>query len=94
MTIKCVCVSVCVCVCVRACACMQVITKMAGMEEDDLMFSSREEQQLLLQKVIAASDLDAEEEVVLGELGGRPTVRLYNVMLKHDPLFHRTALYV
>ncbi|CAL8381919.1 unnamed protein product [Arctogadus glacialis] len=51
----------------------KVITKMAGMEEDDLMFSTREEQQLLLQKVIAASDLDAEEEVVLGEMGGRPT---------------------
>uniref|UniRef100_A0A8C5B2X2 General transcription and DNA repair factor IIH helicase/translocase subunit XPB n=1 Tax=Gadus morhua TaxID=8049 RepID=A0A8C5B2X2_GADMO len=51
----------------------KVITKMAGMEEDDLMFSTREEQQLLLQKVIAASELDAEEEVVLGEMGGRPT---------------------
>ncbi|CAL8243584.1 unnamed protein product [Lota lota] len=50
----------------------KVITKMAGMEEDDLMFSTREEQQLLLQKVLAASDLDAEEEVVLGEVGGRP----------------------
>ncbi|XP_046886319.1 general transcription and DNA repair factor IIH helicase subunit XPB isoform X2 [Hypomesus transpacificus] len=50
----------------------KVITKMAGMEEDDLMFSSREEQYQLLQKVLAASDLDAEEEVVMGELGGRP----------------------
>lgn len=45
------------------------------MEEEDLMFSTREEQQHLLQKVLAASDLDAEEEVVAGELGVRPQVR-------------------
>ncbi|KAA8595845.1 hypothetical protein FQN60_011136 [Etheostoma spectabile] len=50
----------------------KVITKLAGMEEEDLMFSSKEEQQQLLQKVLAASDLDAEEEVVAGEVGGRP----------------------
>uniref|UniRef100_A0AAR2IPM2 General transcription and DNA repair factor IIH helicase/translocase subunit XPB n=1 Tax=Pygocentrus nattereri TaxID=42514 RepID=A0AAR2IPM2_PYGNA len=49
----------------------KVITKMAGMEEEDLMFSTREEQQQLLQKVLAASDLDAEEEVVTGEMGGK-----------------------
>ncbi|KAJ8254992.1 hypothetical protein GJAV_G00199690 [Gymnothorax javanicus] len=47
----------------------KVITKMAGMEEEDLMFSTRDEQQQLLQKVLAASDLDAEEEVVMGEMG-------------------------
>lgn len=45
------------------------------MEEEDLMFSTREDQQQLLQKVLAASDLDAEEEVVAGELGARPQVR-------------------
>ncbi|CAL8351049.1 unnamed protein product [Merluccius merluccius] len=50
----------------------KVITKMSGMEEEDLMFSTREEQHLLLQKVLAASDHDAEEEVVVGEAGGRP----------------------
>lgn len=50
----------------------KVITKLAGMEEEDLMFSSRDDQQQLLQKVLAASDLDAEEEVVAGELGTRP----------------------
>uniref|UniRef100_A0A7N6APC2 General transcription and DNA repair factor IIH helicase/translocase subunit XPB n=1 Tax=Anabas testudineus TaxID=64144 RepID=A0A7N6APC2_ANATE len=50
----------------------KVITKMAGMDEEDLMFSTREEQQQLLQKVLAASDLDAEEEVVAGEVGTRP----------------------
>lgn len=44
------------------------------MDEEDLMFSSRDEQQQLLQKVLAASDLDAEEEVVAGELGTRPQV--------------------
>ena len=49
---------------------------MAGMEEEDLMFSSRDDQQQLLQKVLAASDLDAEEEVVAGELGTRPQVRI------------------
>ncbi|KAJ8338511.1 hypothetical protein SKAU_G00374770 [Synaphobranchus kaupii] len=47
----------------------KVITKLAGMDEEDLMFSTREEQQQLLQKVLAASDLDAEEEVVMGEFG-------------------------
>lgn len=57
-----------------SCSSSQVITKLAGMEEEDLMFSCREEQQQLLQKVLAASDLDAEEEVVAGELGGRPQV--------------------
>ncbi|KAF0042968.1 hypothetical protein F2P81_004305 [Scophthalmus maximus] len=50
----------------------KVITKLAGMDEEDLMFSSRDEQHQLLQKVLAASDLDAEEEVVAGELGARP----------------------
>ena len=46
---------------------LQVITKLAGMEEEDLAFSTKEEQQQLLQKVLAATDLDAEEEVVAGE---------------------------
>uniref|UniRef100_A0A2K6AP23 General transcription and DNA repair factor IIH helicase/translocase subunit XPB n=1 Tax=Macaca nemestrina TaxID=9545 RepID=A0A2K6AP23_MACNE len=48
-----------------------VITKLAGMEEEDLAFSTKEEQQQLLQKVLAATDLDAEEEVVAGEFGSR-----------------------
>lgn len=52
-----------------------MITKLAGMDEEDLMFSTRDEQQQLLQKVLAASDLDAEEEVVTGEAGARPQVR-------------------
>lgn len=41
------------------------------MEEEELAFSTREEQQQLLQKVLAATDLDAEEEVVAGEFGSR-----------------------
>ncbi|XP_041847599.1 general transcription and DNA repair factor IIH helicase subunit XPB isoform X2 [Melanotaenia boesemani] len=52
----------------------KVITKLAGMEEEDLMFSTRDDQQQLLQKVLAASDLDAEEEIVAGEVGTRPQV--------------------
>lgn len=54
-----------------------MITKLAGMEEEDLMLSSRDEHQQLLQKVLAASDLDAEEEVVAGEVGARPQVRTF-----------------
>lgn len=50
---------------------LQVITKLAGMEEEELAFSTKEEQQQLLQKVLAATDLDAEEEVVAGESGFR-----------------------
>ncbi|KAK1337038.1 hypothetical protein QTO34_003083 [Cnephaeus nilssonii] len=50
----------------------KVITKLAGMEEEELAFSTKEEQQQLLQKVLAATDLDAEEEVVAGEFGSSP----------------------
>lgn len=49
----------------------KVITKLAGMEEEELAFSTKEEQHQLLQKVLAATDLDAEEEVVAGEFGSR-----------------------
>ncbi|XP_006903268.1 PREDICTED: TFIIH basal transcription factor complex helicase XPB subunit-like [Elephantulus edwardii] len=49
----------------------KVITKLTGMEEEDLAFSTKEEQQQLLQKVLAATDLDAEEEVVAGEFGSK-----------------------
>ena len=41
------------------------------MEEEDLMFSTKEEQQQLLQKVLQASDMDAEEEVVAGEYSSK-----------------------
>ncbi|KAH0621273.1 hypothetical protein JD844_022381 [Phrynosoma platyrhinos] len=49
----------------------KVITKLKGMEEEELMFSSKEEQQQLLQKVLQASDMDAEEEVVAGEYSSK-----------------------
>lgn len=45
------------------------------MEEEDLMLSSRDEHQQLLQKVLAASDLDAQVEMVAGEVGAQPQVR-------------------
>lgn len=46
----------------------KVITKLQGLEEDkQLAFGTKEEQHALLQKVLAASDLDAEEEIVPGE---------------------------
>ncbi|XP_068102175.1 general transcription and DNA repair factor IIH helicase/translocase subunit XPB [Hyperolius riggenbachi] len=54
----------------------KVITKLAGMEEEDLAFSTKEEQQQLLQKVLAASDLDAEEEVVAGEYGTKSSTHM------------------
>ncbi|XP_023970800.1 general transcription and DNA repair factor IIH helicase/translocase subunit XPB [Physeter macrocephalus] len=49
----------------------KVITKLANMEEEELAFSTKGEQQQLLQKVLAATDLDAEEEVVAGEFGSK-----------------------
>ncbi|KAM8934723.1 general transcription and DNA repair factor IIH helicase/translocase subunit XPB isoform 1-T1 [Pelodytes ibericus] len=54
----------------------KVITKLAGMEEEDLEFSNKESQQELLQRVLAASDLDAEEEVVAGEFGSKSSLQL------------------
>jgi len=45
----------------------KVITRLAGMEKEELQFSTKEEQQNLLQTVLAATDADAEEERVSGE---------------------------
>ena len=46
----------------------KAITELPGIEyEEGLAFSTKEEQHALLQKVLAASDVDAEEEVVPGE---------------------------
>jgi len=45
----------------------KVITKLAGMEEESLSYSTRKEQQELLQKVLAATDADADEENVPSE---------------------------
>lgn len=50
----------------------KVITRLAGMEEEpDLFYGTREDQGQLLQQVLAANDMDAEEERVPGE-GPRP----------------------
>ncbi|XP_038044860.1 general transcription and DNA repair factor IIH helicase subunit XPB-like [Patiria miniata] len=45
----------------------KIITKLAGIDESNLKYSSRQEQQQLLQQVLCASDLDAEEEKLPGE---------------------------
>lgn len=48
----------------------KVITHLAGIENDsDLLYSTREEQGHLLQQVLAASDIDCEDEKVPGEGG-------------------------
>lgn len=47
----------------------KVITKLAGMEEETLGYSTKEEQAKLLQAVCAATEQDAEEERVIGEGG-------------------------
>nr|CAG4650758.1 EOG090X01LU [Simocephalus serrulatus] len=51
----------------------KVITRMAGMDQDqELHYKTKEEQAKLLQLVLTASDMDADEERVPGEIGGRP----------------------
>lgn len=37
--------------------------------QEDLLYRTKEEQMQLLQKILAATDKDAEEERILGELG-------------------------
>ncbi|CAH1955967.1 unnamed protein product [Acanthoscelides obtectus] len=50
----------------------KVITKLAGMEEEpDLFYKTREEQGQLLQQVLAASDIDCEDERIPGEGGAK-----------------------
>ncbi|CAL1530963.1 unnamed protein product [Lymnaea stagnalis] len=49
----------------------KVITKLEGMDQEDLFYRSKEEQVQLLQKVLAATDEDAEEERMLGEFPGK-----------------------
>lgn len=47
----------------------KVITKLAGMDQENLAFSTRDDQAKLLQKVLAANDADAEDEQPLGGEG-------------------------
>ncbi|XP_050300771.1 general transcription and DNA repair factor IIH helicase subunit XPB [Anthonomus grandis grandis] len=50
----------------------KVITKLAGMEnEPDMAYKTREQQGQLLQQVLAASDIDCEDEKIPGEGGPR-----------------------
>lgn len=49
----------------------KVITHLAGMDTDpDLFYKTREEQAQLLQQVLAASDIDCEDEKIPGDGGG------------------------
>ncbi|KAI4471580.1 rad25/xp-b dna repair helicase [Holotrichia oblita] len=53
----------------------KVITKLAGMdEESDLLYKTRDEQGQLLQQVLAASDIDCEDEKIPGEGGIRAMI--------------------
>nr|XP_054767705.1 general transcription and DNA repair factor IIH helicase subunit XPB-like [Lytechinus pictus] len=45
----------------------KTITKLAGMDQENLKYSTKQEQQQLLQQVLAATDADAEEERVPGD---------------------------
>ncbi|KAK7110555.1 general transcription and DNA repair factor IIH helicase/translocase subunit XPB-like [Littorina saxatilis] len=45
----------------------KVITKLDGLAEEDLHYSTKEEQMQLLQKVLAATDKDAEEEGAIAD---------------------------
>ncbi|RWS26878.1 rad25/xp-B DNA repair helicase-like protein, partial [Leptotrombidium deliense] len=45
----------------------KVITKLKGMEEEELLYTSREDQTKLLEIVVQANDADAEEEKIAGE---------------------------
>lgn len=50
----------------------KVITRLSGMEDDpDLYFKTKEEQAQMLQQVLRASDTEADEERVPGEIGGK-----------------------
>ncbi|ELU17809.1 hypothetical protein CAPTEDRAFT_153297 [Capitella teleta] len=52
----------------------KVITKLAGMDEEDLEFSTKEDQAAMLQKVLAATDTDADEEKGLEAGSGKSMV--------------------
>ncbi|XP_062500959.1 general transcription and DNA repair factor IIH helicase subunit XPB-like isoform X2 [Corticium candelabrum] len=52
--------------------CYKVVTRLIGMDEErDLGYSMKREQAELLQKVLAASDVDAEEEHATGVFGSK-----------------------
>lgn len=49
--------------------CYKVITKLAGMDDEDLFYKTKDEQTQLLSQVLTANDADAEEERVIGDVG-------------------------
>jgi len=49
----------------------KVITKLAGMDEEELSYSNKKDHHEILQKVMAATDADAEEEKVATENSSR-----------------------
>ncbi|XP_064456146.1 general transcription and DNA repair factor IIH helicase subunit XPB-like [Ornithodoros turicata] len=55
----------------------KVITRLEGMDEEDLCYRSREEQTNLLQQVLAANDADAEEERAIGDMPGPSRMQVH-----------------
>lgn len=51
----------------------KVVTKLAGMDEEDLLYKTREEQLQLLQKVVSANDADEEERIIDSNSVGHST---------------------
>jgi len=47
----------------------KVITKLAGIEQEELFYKTKEEQSSLLQQILAANDTEGEEERLPGEAG-------------------------
>lgn len=45
----------------------KVITKLKGIEDEELFYKTKDEQHQLLQQVLAANDADAEEEKIPGD---------------------------
>lgn len=45
----------------------KVITKLKGIEDEELFYKTKDEQHQLLQQVLAANDTDAEEEKIPGD---------------------------
>lgn len=64
----------------------KVITKLAGMDEEDLSYSNKKEHHELLQKVLAATDTDAEEERVSGDVNTKNPMSHMSVVRRHGSM--------
>lgn len=51
----------------------KVITKLKGMDEEELLYTNKDEQQQLLHQVLAANESEAEEEKVPGDPFAKPS---------------------